>query len=62
MVWRTSDFGELENSATVTVEFVADDAGTLVTLTQTNTPASQGDRYVAGWKDFYFTPMAAYFV
>lgn len=62
MVWRTSDFGELENSATVTVEFVADDTGTLVTLTQTNTPASQGDRYVAGWKDFYFKPMAAYFV
>ena len=61
MVWRTADFGELENSATVVVELAAEGAGTLLTLTQTNTPASQGDRYVSGWREFYFKPMAAYF-
>lgn len=61
MVWRTADFGELENSAMVVVDLAPEGAGTLVTLTQSNTPASQGDRYVAGWRDFYFTPMAAYF-
>lgn len=61
MSWRTGDFADNEPSAHVVVDLAAEGAGTLVTLTQSGTPTSQGDRYVSGWQDHYFTPMQAYF-
>lgn len=61
MRWRTMDFRPDEADAIVVVEFTPDKSGTRVILRQYDTPASQGDRYLAGWKDYYFTPMTAYF-
>ena len=36
------------------------DGGTRVTLRHSNLP-TDGDQYLQGWIDYYFTPMKAFF-
>jgi uncharacterized protein YndB with AHSA1/START domain len=61
MYWRTLDFSVDSCDARVVVEFAPSPGGTRLILRQYETPADQGDRYVDGWKEYYFAPMLAYF-
>ena len=58
--WRTSDFaaGDPDSRITVTLKPVA--GGTKVTLLHTRLPDGRDD-FKAGWRDYYFAPMKAYF-
>lgn len=59
--WRTSEFpGDAPDSRLeVLLEKVKN--VTRVTLTHTGLPPDSAHSYKQGWKDFYFTPMKAYF-
>ncbi len=58
--WRTSDFAPSELDSHVVIRLKADGDGTEVTITHTELP-EHGMRYLQGWADFYFSPMAEYF-
>ena len=61
LAWRTSEFPEdsPDSRVELLLEEIAD--GTRITLIHTEIPNGQGDGYMQGWEDFYFTPMRAYF-
>jgi len=61
MHWRTSDFASDACDARVVIELSPTPAGVRLRLSQFDTPADQGDRYVDGWETYYFAPMRAYF-
>ena len=50
--WRTSEFEESDPDSTVTVDLEP---------TKTGTRLTQTDYENGGWRDFYFSPMKAYF-
>jgi uncharacterized protein YndB with AHSA1/START domain len=59
--WRTTEFPVDAPDSNVEIELVPSGEGTLVTLRHTGIPEGQGERYRAGWAEFYFIPMARYF-
>ncbi len=59
--WRTSDFASNDRDSTITVELEPTKTGTRLTLTHTGVPDGQTDYENGGWRDFYFSPMKAYF-
>lgn len=59
--WRTSEFADGDADSRVEVSLVATDGGTLLTLTHTNIPDGQGEKYLTGWNEHYFEPMQTYF-
>ncbi len=58
--WRTGHFSAQEPDSRVEITLRADGDATEVTLLHTGLPA-HGMRYLQGWVDFYFSPMATYF-
>ena len=59
--WRTSDFGESDEDSLIEITFNAKDDHTLMTITHTNIPDGQGERYKKGWKDHYFAFMKKHY-
>ena len=59
--WRTSEFPTDSSDSRVEIRLEETEGGTKITLIHTNIPDGQGDSYKAGWDEFYFTPMHAYF-
>ncbi len=58
--WRGSDFPERDQS-TLTLTFARSTTGARVTLRQTDVPDDLAASYAQGWRDYYWTPMKAYF-
>ena len=59
--WRTTEFPDEVPDSHLEVLLTPTKGGTKITLTHTNIPPGQADSYKQGWRDFYFTPMKAYF-
>jgi activator of HSP90 ATPase len=59
--WRTTEFDTSDADSTLEILFTQKEDYTLVSLTHTNIPEGQGERYKKGWKDYYFTNMKKYF-
>jgi activator of HSP90 ATPase len=59
--WRTTEFDNKDEDSTLEILFTQKEDYTLVSLTHTNIPEGQGERYKKGWKDYYFTNMKKYF-
>ena len=59
--WRTSEFEESDPDSTVTVDLAPTKTGTRLTLAHCGVPDGQTDYENGGWRDFYFSPMKAYF-
>jgi activator of HSP90 ATPase len=59
--WRTSDFPAGSPDSRLEIDLQETLGETLITLFHTNLPDGQADEYRAGWQDFYFKPMLAYF-
>ena len=59
--WRTTDFPKEAPDSRLEVLFEKAPSGTKMTFIHTQIPDGQGSQYKDGWKDFYFTPMKAYF-
>lgn len=60
--WKTSEWPEGAPPSLLKLEFkVAPLRGTELILTQTLVPLQQADEYEAGWKEFYWDKLLAYF-
>ena len=59
--WRTSDFPADSPDSRLEINLQEFAGETLITLVHTNLPDGQADEYRAGWSDFYFKPMLAFF-
>jgi activator of HSP90 ATPase len=59
--WRTTEFDPSDEDSVIELFFTFKDDHTLVSITHTNIPDGQGERYKKGWKDHYFTHMKKYF-
>ena len=60
-IWRTIDFPPESKDSVVEILFESAELGTKLTLIHTQIPTGQAMDYKSGWRDFYFTPMKAYF-
>ena len=59
--WRTSEFDPTDEDSLLEIQFTQKDDYTLVSLSHTNIPEGQGERYKKGWKEHYFTFMKKYY-
>jgi len=59
--WRTGDFGDTDPDSRIEVTLEAIEGGTRLTLVHSGLPAGQANEYENGWKEWYFSPMKAYF-
>lgn len=59
--WRTAEFPDGSAHSRLVVTLTAEDGQTRVHIEHTEIPEGQGERYLKGWDEFYFSPMAAYF-
>ncbi len=61
MTWRASDWADSELS-TVRFELTDTADGVQIDFVQRNVPAGHEDEYRQGWHDYYFAPLAEFFV
>jgi 5'-deoxynucleotidase YfbR-like HD superfamily hydrolase len=61
--WRTSEFPPESPDSLLEVLLEPDElpGGTRLTLIHSQIPPGQGQQYLQGWQDYYFTPMQEYF-
>ena len=59
--WRTGEFAEADPDSKIELVLEAIEGGTRLTLSHTEIPPGQAASYEAGWKEWYFEPMRAYF-
>ena len=59
--WRTTEFDASDEDSVIELFFTYKDDHTLVTITHSNIPEGQGERYKKGCKDHYFSYMKKYF-
>ncbi|HLW70873.1 MAG TPA: SRPBCC family protein [Candidatus Binataceae bacterium] len=59
--WRTGDWPAGCEPSLIEFTFARVDKNTRVTMVQTKVPAAQAANYRQGWKDYYWTPLKAYF-
>jgi len=59
--WRTTDFPDGAPYSVLEIRFEGDKEKTKLTLVHTGIPDGQGEEYKQGWKDYYFSPMKAYY-
>jgi uncharacterized protein YndB with AHSA1/START domain len=55
--WRTTEFPADAHDSRVEVLLEAIEAGTRVTIVHSNIPEGQGEKYRAGWREFYLEPL-----
>ena len=60
--WRTTEFPEGSPDSRLELLLEAVDEGVMLTLIHSGIPTGQGESYRQGWDDYYFQPLAAYFV
>lgn len=58
--WRTSQFELHEDDSQIEITLNEVDGFTELTLIHSNVPEN-GDHYINGWENHYFSPMRAYF-
>ncbi|KAB2814870.1 SRPBCC domain-containing protein [Phaeocystidibacter luteus] len=58
--WRTSDFDQSDEDSLLELEFEEQAGGTTLILKHSNL-SKEGERYIQGWEENYFEPMALYF-
>jgi len=59
--WRTTDFAPGDEDSIIELFFTFKEDHTLVTITHSNIPEGQGNRYKKGWKEHYFAFMKKYY-
>ena len=59
--WRTTEFDESDKDSIIEIVITQKEDYTLFSLTHTNIPDGEGDKYKKGWKDYYFVNMKKYF-
>lgn len=60
--WRTTDFTPEQTDSRLEVTLTAlPGGGTRLTLVHTDLPKGSKEKYLQGWKEFYFAPMAKFF-
>ncbi len=60
--WRSTEFPDDALDSILEISLAPKAGGkTTLTLAHLNIPKGQAAQYKTGWKDFYFTPMKAYF-
>jgi uncharacterized protein YndB with AHSA1/START domain len=59
--WRTTEFGDEEEDAVITIVLQEIEDGTLLTLEHSNVPDEHKRYEQGGWQSNYFEPMVAYF-
>jgi activator of HSP90 ATPase len=59
MSWRTTEFTSTDPDSQVEVLASKSKIGTRLELIHTDLPEGGAEKYTAGWRDFYFVPMAA---
>ncbi len=59
--WTTTEWPENYPPSILTLTFQAKRGGTLLTMVHSRVPAKQTRQYSAGWKEYYWAPLKAYF-
>ena len=59
--WRTTEFDKRDKDSIIEIAFTEKKDHTLVSLSHTNLPDGDGEKYKKGWKDYYFVNMKKYF-
>lgn len=59
--WRTAEFEEGDEDSVIELFFTFKDDHTLVSISHSNIPDGQGEKYKKDWKDHYFSHMKKYF-
>lgn len=59
--WRTTDFAPEDEDSVIEIFCTFKDDHTLLTITHTNIPEGQSEKYKKGWKENYFSHMKKYF-
>lgn len=60
--WQTTEWPDGAPASRVEVTLSAVSGGTSLRIVHSGVPADQADALRQGWIDFYWTPLAAYFV
>lgn len=55
--WRTTDFDKDDEDSVIELFFTFKENYTLVSITHSNLPDGEGEKYKKGWKDHYFSYM-----
>jgi uncharacterized protein YndB with AHSA1/START domain len=58
--WRTTEFPAEAHDSRVEVLLEPIEGGTRVTIVHSNIPEGQGEKYRAGWREFYLEPLKHY--
>jgi activator of HSP90 ATPase len=59
--WRTTEFSADDQDSIIELFFTFKDDHTLVSITHSNLPDGEGDKYKKDWKDNYFSYMKKHF-
>lgn len=59
--WRTNDWPADYPPSLIELSFERVNTATRLTMVQAEVPAAQAPNYRQGWKDYYWTPLKAYF-
>lgn len=59
--WITTQWPAGAPPSTLTLTFARVGRGTRIRMVHSNVPAEQASSYRQGWKDYYWTPLKAYF-
>jgi activator of HSP90 ATPase len=59
--WQTTEWPADAPPSRLELKFERDPAGTRMTLTHTEVPSAQAERYEQGWREYYWTPLKQYF-
>ncbi|TND05551.1 MAG: Activator of Hsp90 ATPase 1 family protein [Bacteroidetes bacterium] len=59
--WRAAEFRDTDPDSMVEILLEKKGKGTKLTIRHSGIPEKLGRIYKQGWKDYYFTPMKAYF-
>ncbi|MFZ5553294.1 MAG: SRPBCC domain-containing protein [Bacteroidota bacterium] len=59
--WRTTEFPDDAEDSVLEVKLKPVKKGTKLILIHTHLPKGGKKKYTAGWKEYYFEPMAGYF-
>jgi activator of HSP90 ATPase len=59
--WKTTEWPSGYPPSVIEFTFKPRAGGTVISMTQTNVPATQANDYRQGWVDHYWTPLKKYF-
>ena len=59
--WRTMEFNADDRDSQIEILLEDKDGGVEFTLTHTNIPEGDGEKYKLGWEEHYINPMSQYY-